>query len=45
MEGAIQQNKEKKYPKAIENYGGEILLVGINYDSKNKVHECVIEKY
>ena len=45
VEGAIQQIKEKKYPKVIENYGGEILLVGINYDSKNKVHECVIEKY
>ena len=45
VEGAIQQIKEKKYPKTIENYGGEILLVGINYDSKNKVHECVIEKY
>lgn len=27
------------------NYTEEILLVDINYDPKNKVHECRIEKY
>ncbi|XCP85437.1 AAA family ATPase [Roseburia hominis] len=43
--GAISQIKERKYVKALENYGGELLLVGINYDKANKIHQCVIEKY
>lgn len=42
---AVQQIKEKKYPSSIENYSGDILLVGINYDKKTKEHQCVIEKY
>jgi hypothetical protein len=42
---AIQQIKEKKYPAALEEYGGDILLVGINYDKKSKEHQCVIEKF
>ncbi|MBE5875241.1 MAG: AAA family ATPase [Lachnospiraceae bacterium] len=41
---AIQQIKEKKYPESLLQYTGEILLVGINYDKKSKVHQCVIEK-
>ena len=41
-EGAIRQIKEKKYPRVLEGYGGEILIVGINYDER---HKCVIEKY
>lgn len=44
-EGAIAQIKEKKYVQAIEKYGGDILLVGINYDRKSKKQECIIEKY
>lgn len=44
-EGAIAQIKEKQYSKALENYAGEILLVGINYDKTNKKHQCVIERY
>lgn len=44
-EGAISQIKKKRYVQAIENYGGDILLVGINYDKKSRKHECVIEKY
>lgn len=44
-EGAIAQIKNKKYVQAIENYGGDILLVGINYDKSDKKHECKIEKY
>ena len=44
-EGAIRQIKEKKYPRVLEGYGGEILIVGINYDERTKRHECVIEKY
>ena len=44
---SIQSNKEikkKQYTQWIENYTGEILLVGINYDKLSKHHECVIEK-
>ena len=42
---ALQQIKEKKYPASIKGYTGNILLVGINYDEKTKVHECLIEQY
>ena len=41
---AIQQIKEKKYPDTVRQYTGKILLVGINYDKKTKVHSCIIEK-
>lgn len=43
-EGAIRQVKERKYVKTLENYIGEILLIGINYSKKEKRHQCVIEK-
>ena len=43
-EGAIGQIKEKDYPAVIRNYGGEIALVGINYDEKTKKHSCLIER-
>lgn len=42
--GAIEQIKKKQYTQWIENYTGEILLVGINYDKLSKHHECVIER-
>lgn len=41
--GAIAQIKQKDYVKALEDYKGNLLLVGINYD-KEKKHSCVIEK-
>jgi hypothetical protein len=44
-ESAINQIKEKNYPQVLEDYGGEILLVGINYDAKSQKHSCKIEKY
>lgn len=43
-EGAISQIKERNYPKLLENYGGDIVLVGVNYDKKTKSHKCRIEK-
>ena len=43
--GAIEQIKEKGYCDAISNYGWDILLVGINYDEKEKKHSCQIEKF
>ena len=42
-QGAIDQIKKKHYVKALEDYKGNLLLVGINYD-KDKKHTCVIEK-
>ena len=42
-QGAIEQIKRKNYVKALEDYKGDLLLVGINYD-KDKKHTCVIEK-
>ena len=43
--GAIKQIKEKRYVQAIVNYGGEILLIGINYNKKTRKRECIIEEY
>lgn len=40
---AIAQIKERNYPAVLKNFGGEILLVGINYDVKTKIHTCQIE--
>ena len=42
---AIQQIKEKKYPESVASYTGELLLIGISYDKKSKIHQCVIETY
>lgn len=44
---AIQQIKDRHYTQALEDYAGELLLVGINYDKdkKDKPHSCVIEKF
>lgn len=40
----LQQIKGKEYPKSLEEYTGDILLVAINYDKK-KNHQCLIEQY
>jgi len=44
-DAAIQQIKDRDYPHALKDYGGDILLVGINYDEKTKKHTCRIEKH
>lgn len=44
-EGAIAQIKTKGYVDALKEYKGNLLLVGINYDKKTRVHQCKIEKY
>lgn len=43
--GALEQMKRKEYCKSLEEYQGNLLLVGINYSRKTKEHECVIEEY
>ena len=45
VEAAIKQIKDKNYVKALEQYTGEILLVGVNYDKESKKHQCEIEKF
>lgn len=42
--GALQQIKERKYTAALEEYQGNLLLVGINYDKECKTHSCRIEQ-
>jgi len=42
--GAIRQIKDKGYPEVLKDYGEEILLIGINYDERTKIHTCEIEK-
>lgn len=44
-QGAIKQIKEKNYSGILDEYAGNLLLVGINYNKRDKKHECVIEKY
>lgn len=41
-EGAIRQIKDRNYPAVLQDYGGEIVMVGINYHSKTKSHICEI---
>jgi len=43
-EGAVRQIKEKNYPAVLKDYGGQVVIVGINYDAKTKEHSCVIER-
>ncbi len=41
---AIQQIRQKQYTDSLTEYSGNILLVGINYDKKEKQHTCLIEE-
>jgi hypothetical protein len=43
-DGAIKQIKEKGYAESRQDYVGEVVLVGINYDKRTKQHFCVIER-
>ena len=43
-DSAIDQIKDRNYPAVLNGYGGELMLVGINYDPKTKEHSCKIEK-
>lgn len=40
---AIEQIHHKQYQGKVIQYDGRVILVGINYDSKSKKHECKIE--
>ena len=42
---ALEQIKERDYVSRVKEYTDNILLIGINYDSKTKQHTCLIEEY
>lgn len=42
---AIDQIKQKKYPSKLQQYGGNLFLVGVYYNKKTKLHECRIEQW
>lgn len=44
-ETAISQIKERNYPHSLNGYQGKLLLVGVNYDKRNKEHACCIEEW
>lgn len=41
---AISQIHDKQYGAALQDYVGEVVLVGINYDKRTKFHDCKIER-
>ena len=43
-DAAIDQILRKQYPAKVAEYTGELLLVGICYDKKEKTHQCHIER-
>ena len=44
-DSALNQIRNKQYFDSLKNYYGEIIFVGINYDEKDKTHECKIERF
>ena len=44
-DGAIRQIRQKEYCHSLEEYTGNLLLVGINYNKKTQEHTCKIESY
>ena len=42
---ALEQIKERDYVSRVKEHTDNILLIGINYDSKTKQHTCSIEEY
>lgn len=44
-ESAIEQIKERNYVSKMITDTNEVILVGINYDKKTKVHQCKIEMW
>lgn len=41
-DGAIRQIVDNGYAGVLKNYGGDMILVGVNYDEKSKEHQCTI---
>ena len=45
VESAIDQVKKKNYVSALDEYEGNLLLVGVNYNKADKSHTCHIESF
>lgn len=45
VESALEQIKRKEYCRSLEEYHGNLLLVGVNYDRNTKEHVCLIEEF
>lgn len=43
-DAAIGQIKHQGYVDSLKRYVGDVILVGINYDKRTKVHSCKIER-
>ena len=43
-DSAITQILRKQYPEKVAQYHGDMLLVGISYDKKQKTHQCQIKR-
>jgi len=44
-DGAINQIKKREYIQALKEYHGNLLLVGVSYNTNTKEHECKIEEW
>lgn len=44
-ESALDQIREKRYFDSMAHYSGDLLFVGIDYDEKEKTHNCKIERF
>lgn len=45
VQTALEQIKKNLYPESLLSYTGDVFIVGITYDKKDKTHKCKIEKY
>ena len=43
VKSAIDQIKNRNYISALDEYRDNLLLIGINYDKKDKTHTCIIK--
>ena len=43
-DSALDQIRQKQYFDSLQHYKGSMLLIGINYDEKEKTHTCAIER-
>ena len=44
VQSTLDQIRARNYPRVLAAYGGPLLLVGVTYDAKTKVHTCSIER-
>ena len=44
VDSALEQIRNRNYPKVLQDYGGPLLLVGITYDRRTKEHTASIER-